>query len=178
MSVVQGTQVARGLVLALGLIAAGCGSSAEPEESSDSNSNPSIPVVGNYPAAGAAGQASSSDGFKGWRSDAAGSSAGKGAAAGSSGAVAAGSSGAAAGSGGSAGALSAAGAGGAAGTAPAAGSGGDSSTDDDPLGLFGPSNSAPSCEGLICVEDQDCKDLYPEESAACKFTKCVDFACK
>jgi hypothetical protein len=178
MSVGQGTQialnVARGLVLALGLVTVGCGSSAEPEESSDSN-NPSIPVVGNYPAAGSAGQTSSGDGFKGWRGDAAGSSAGSAAAAG---AVAAGSSAVAAGSGGSAGTASTAGAGGAAGNAAAAGSGGDSSSDDDPLGLFGPTADAPSCEGLICVEDQDCKELYPEESATCKFTKCVDFACK
>ena len=59
----------------------------------------------------------------------------------------------------------------------AAGSGGG--MEDDPLGdLFGLGSGTPSCEGLICVEDKDCQDLYPTENATCKFTKCVDLTCK
>ena len=32
--------------------------------------------------------------------------------------------------------------------------------------------------GLLCFESADCAALYPDETAACKFTKCEDFACK
>jgi hypothetical protein len=168
-------RAAHGMVWTLALMFAGCGSASEPE--GEPNSTPSIPVVGNYPASGGAGQSSSGDGWKGWRSAAAGSSGAvaTGPAAGSSSASAtAGSSASAAGSGGSAGTASATAA--AAGTKAAAGSG--AADEDDALDIFGQSSGAASCDGLVCVEDQDCKDLYPEESAACTFTQCVDFACK
>jgi hypothetical protein len=42
--------------------------------------------------------------------------------------------------------------------------------------LLGPGEI--SCEGLLCLEAADCAGLYPEENATCKFTDCVDFACK
>jgi hypothetical protein len=111
---------------------------------------------------------------------------------GAAGAVAAGTGGA--GGGGRAGtAGSTAGAGGStagAGGSTAAGSGGADggvdadaavadagSAEDDPFGgLFGPLPT--SCDGLLCLEDADCATLYPDETATCKLTRCVDFVCE
>jgi hypothetical protein len=116
------------------------------------------------------------------------------AAAGSGGAGTEGSAGAvAAGAGGAGTAGSTAGAGGSAagaGGSTAAGSGGtDGGVDadaavadagpaeDDPFGgLFGPLLT--SCDGLLCLEDADCATLYPDETATCKLTRCVDFVCE
>ena len=174
MSVGLGTQIALSAALGLGLIFAGCGSSAAPEDSSTS-SRPTIPVIGNYPAAagtGSVASASSGSGFKGWRGDAAGSS-------GAAGQATAAGSGGAAGSAGRAAAGSSASAGSSAAGTSGADAGSGATSMDDPLDLFGGAApaAAPSCDGLVCVEDKDCQDLYPMESAACKLTKCVDFAC-
>jgi hypothetical protein len=87
---------------------------------------------------------------------------------GSAGMLAARSGGAGTGGAGSGGAMAAGsgGAGGAAGAAP----------DDIFGGLFGP---APlSCDGLLCLEDADCSTLYPDETTACKLTRCVDLFCQ
>jgi hypothetical protein len=70
---------------------------------------------------------------------------------------------------------------------PAAGSGGNDSgmadagpgpdASDDPFGgLFGPLPTG--CDGLLCLEDGDCATFYPDETASCKFTRCVDFVCE
>jgi hypothetical protein len=59
------------------------------------------------------------------------------------------------------------------------GAAGAPAEDDFFGGLFDP--PAPdelSCEGLLCFEAADCASLYPDETAACKFTRCEDFACK
>jgi hypothetical protein len=94
---------------------------------------------------------------------------------------------AAAGSGGSAGAsLLLAGAGGSAGAAGSgAGAGGAAGEDDpgtvDPLALFGLGSAgaaAVSCTDLACFELADCANLYPDENAACHFTRCEDLTCK
>ena len=177
MSVRQGTQIA--LCAGLVLMFAGCGSSATEDESSAGSGGSNIPVVGNYPSAANAGQNGLASGFKGWRNDAAAGSSG------ASGMKAA--AGGGAGSAGSAGAAGAAGnaaagsgSAGAAGNAGAAGAAGDASQ-DDPLDLFGSggsSSATSTCEGMICVEDRDCQDLYPDENARCKFTRCEEFECK
>jgi hypothetical protein len=31
---------------------------------------------------------------------------------------------------------------------------------------------------LLCLEDSDCAELYPDETVSCKFTKCVDLMCQ
>jgi hypothetical protein len=66
-------------------------------------------------------------------------------------------------------------------TAGAGGQTGDAGmpeeAEDDPFdGIFGPLPI--SCDGLLCLEDSDCASLYPDETAACKLTKCVDFVCQ
>jgi hypothetical protein len=60
-----------------------------------------------------------------------------------------------------------------------AGGAAGSSAEDDPFGLNGifGDPGALSCEGLLCLEAADCAALYPDETAACKFTKCEDFVC-
>ena len=178
----RGTQFA--LCAGLGLMFAACGSSAAEEGTGAAGSG--IPVVGNIPS-GTAGQSSGS-GFKGWRDMSAAGSSGAAGAAGSSGSAG---TALAAGSGGASGS-----AGGVAGTTAAAGSG--ATVEPDPLDVFGLGSAgaaagsdpfdifnmgnatapAVSCVGLICAELADCQDLYPDESAACKFTACVDLECK
>jgi hypothetical protein len=114
-----------------------------------------------------------------------GSAAGSGGSSGAAGA--AGAAGTAAGSGGStagAGGSGGAGAGGAGGTGGAGGAGGSGGAggaagadSDDPFAdIFGTDQI--SCDGLLCLEDSNCADFYPDEASTCKFTKCVDFVCQ
>lgn len=82
----------------------------------------------------------------------------------------------AAGSGGQSGSAGAAGASGASG---ASGAGGQAGADpNDPFAGLLPPPAPTSCEGLLCLEAQDCANLYPTENATCKFTKCVDLTCQ
>jgi len=103
-------------------------------------------------------------------------SAGAGSGAGASGASAssAGKGGASAGTGGSPGSMAVMAGSSAAGTS-AQPDAGVPAEEEDPFGLFGPTEV--SCEGLLCLEAADCATLYPEENASCKFTDCVDFMC-
>jgi hypothetical protein len=49
--------------------------------------------------------------------------------------------------------------------------------DDDLLGGLLPTPQV-SCDGLVCLEDADCADLYPDEDALCHFTHCQDLTCQ
>jgi hypothetical protein len=145
-----------------------------------------VPLVDNFP--GAAGQRAGNS-FKSWSKN--GSGAGGGGAAGSAGSAAAGTT--AAVSGGAAGA--AGNTAGASGAVAAAGSG--TTVEPDPLDIFGMGSAGagadpdpiadlfgtagagvPTCTGLVCGELADCQDLYPEQNASCKFTRCEDLECK
>jgi hypothetical protein len=102
-------------------------------------------------------------------------------AAGAGGAGGAGTAGSTAGAGGSAagtGGSTAAGSGGTDGGVDADAAVADAGpAEDDPFGdLFGPLPT--SCDGLLCLEDADCATLYPDETATCKLTRCVDFVCE
>lgn len=78
---------------------------------------------------------------------------------------------------GSGGQVPVAGSSGSAGASGASGAGGQAGAADDPFaGLLPPTQV--SCEGLLCLEAQDCANLYPTENATCKFTKCVDLSCQ
>lgn len=85
----------------------------------------------------------------------------------------------AAGSGGQGGSAGAAGASGASGASGTSGAGGQAGADpNDPFAGLLPPPPPTSCEGLLCLEAQDCANLYPTENATCKFTKCVDLTCQ
>jgi hypothetical protein len=134
--------------------------------------------VDNPGGAGKAGAGSGGTSSAGTGGAAAGSGGSSGAA-GAAGAAgsAAGSGGSTAGAGGSAGA-EAGGAGGAGGASGAGGADGAAGSDsDDPFADFFGTGQI-SCDGLLCLEDSNCTDFYPDEAAACKFTKCVDFVCQ
>jgi hypothetical protein len=170
--------------VAIGSIAA-CsnGKPANPMAIAGQGGTPTIEAVDNPGSGGSLAAGSGGAGTSG----AAGSiAAGAGAGAGVAGSAgsAAGAGGAIAGAGGAiagaGGATAAAGSGGMAGGS-AAGAGGESAdagpAEDDPFGgLFDPPPT--SCEGLLCLEDADCTNFYPDEAATCKLTRCVDLVCE
>lgn len=163
-----------GLVCSAALAACGSDTPAGPMAMAGAGGTPDLqvdnPGSAGKPAAGSGGTSQAGAGGSAAGSGGAVGAAGGGGAAGM---AAAGSGGSNAGAGGSGGTGGTGGAGGAGGSGGAAGA----PESDDPFAdLFGPGQI--SCEGLLCLEDSNCAEFYPDEAATCKFTKCVDFVCQ